>query len=141
MATTTGGRTSGQHEYSGAAVGLTAFAGILMVMVGIFHAIQGIVALANDNFFVVGEEYVFEFDVTAWGWIHLIAGVIVAFAGAALFRGSVWARTVAVVLACVSILANFLWLPYYPFWSITVIALNVFVIWAVTVHGRDIAQP
>ena len=82
MATTTGGRTSGQHEYSGAAVGFTAFAGILMVMVGIFHAIQGIVALANDDFFVVGEEYVFEFDVTAWGWIHLIAGVIVAFAGA-----------------------------------------------------------
>ncbi|MGH3507616.1 MAG: DUF7144 family membrane protein [Nocardioidaceae bacterium] len=141
MATTTGGRTSGQHEYSGAAVGLTVFAAILMVMVGVFHAIQGIVALANDSFYVVGEEYTFEFDVTAWGWIHLIVGVIVALAGVALFRGSVWARTVAVALACLSIIANFMWLPYYPFWSITVIALNVFVIWAVTVHGRDIAQP
>lgn len=141
MATTTSGHPGSQRGYSGGAVGLIAFAGILMVMIGIFHVIQGLVALVNDDFYVVGEEYVFEFDLTTWGWIHLIAGVIVAFAGAGLFRGAVWARTVAVVLACVSIVANFLWLPYYPFWSITVIALGIFVIWAVTLHGRDITQP
>ena len=123
------------------ASGLALFAGVMMVVSGVFQFFEGIVAVADDSFFLSTENYTFEIDVTAWGWIHLIAGVIVAFAGAALFRGSVWARTVAVVLACVSILANFLWLPYYPFWSITVIALNVFVIWAVTVHGRDIAQP
>jgi hypothetical protein len=141
MATTTSGQPGSRRGYSGGAVGLIAFAGILMVMIGIFHVIQGLVALVNDDFYVVGEEYVFEFDLTTWGWIHLIAGVIVAFAGAGLFRGAVWARTVAVVLACVSIVANFLWLPYYPFWSITVIALGIFVIWAVTLHGRDITQP
>ncbi len=133
-------RGTRQSDYSGGAVGLIVFAGILMVMVGIFHAVQGLVALVNDNFFVVGEEYVFEFDVTAWGWIHLIAGVIVALAGIALFQGAVWARTVAVIVASISIIASFLWMPYYPLWSLTVVAFDLFVIWAVTVHGRDVTQ-
>jgi hypothetical protein len=111
-----------------------------MIMIGIFHAIQGIIALVNDTFFVVGEEYVFQFDVTSWGWIHLIVGVIVALAGMALFQGQVWARTVAVLAACVSIVASFAWLPYYPIWNIIVIAFGGFVIWAVTAHGRDITS-
>jgi hypothetical protein len=116
------------------------FAGILMVLVGALHAIQGIVALANDTFYVVGEEYVFQFDVTTWGWIHLILGIVVALAGIALFQGAVWARTVAFIVASLSILANFMWLPYYPLWSIIVIAFDVFVIWAVTAHGTDIRE-
>ncbi len=95
-------------------------------------------ALVNDTFFVVGQEYVFKFDVTAWGWAHLVLGVVVAVAGFFLFQGAVWARTVAVIMACLSILASFLWMPYYPVWSLTIIAFDVFVIWAVTVHGRDI---
>jgi hypothetical protein len=66
--------------------------------------------------------------------------VIVALAGVALFQGAVWARAVAVVVASISILANFFWMPYYPIWSLTVIAFDAFVIWAVTVHGRDIAE-
>jgi hypothetical protein len=133
-------RPPAQREYSPAAVALTTTAGILMVMVGIFHAVQGIVALVNDEFFVVGEEYVFEFDLTVWGWTHLVAGIIVALAGVALFQGAVWARTVAVVLACVSMFASFLWLPFYPLWSIATIAFDVFVVWALTAHGRDITQ-
>lgn len=141
MATSAPDRSTTQREYSGGAVVLTATAGILMVMVGIFHAIQGLVALFNDEFFVLGEEYVFKFDVTTWGWVHLIAGTIVALAGIALFQGAVWARTVAVILASVSIIASFLWMPYYPLWSMVVIAFDVFVIWALTTHGRDIAQP
>lgn len=141
MTTPASHRPSTQSEYSGGAVALTATAGILMVMVGFFHAIQGLVALFNDEFFVFGEDYVFKFDVTSWGWIHLIGGVIVGLAGIALFQGAVWARTVAVILACVSILASFLWLPYYPLWSLVVIAFDVFVIWALTTHGRDITQP
>jgi hypothetical protein len=126
--------------YSEGAVAVTAAAGVLMVLIGTMHAIQGLVALANDDFYVVGQEYVFEFDVTTWGWIHLIGGAIVLFAGIALFRGSVWARTLAVVIASISILLNFMWLPYYPLWSLVVIAFDLFVIWAVTAHGRDIAQ-
>ena len=141
MATSTSHGPTTQSEYSGGAVVLTATAGILMVMVGFFHAIQGLVALFNDEFFVVGEEYIFKFDVTTWGWIHLIAGTIVALAGMALFQGAVWARTLAVAMACVSILASFLWLPFYPLWSMVVIAFDAFVIWALTAHGRDITQP
>ena len=140
MSNTSTTRGRPQKQYSGGAVGLIAFAGILMVLSGAFHVVQGLVALVNDNFFVVGQDYVFKFDVTTWGWIHLIAGIVVALAGLALFQGSVWARTVAVILACVSIIASFLWMPYYPLWSLVVIVFDVFVIWAVTAHGRDIRE-
>lgn len=129
-----------EAEVSAGAVGVTVFAGVLMIMAGVFHAIQGIVALINDTFFVYGQEYVFKFDVTGWGWAHLVLGVVVALAGFALFQGAVWARTVAVIVACVSILASFLWMPYYPIWSLVVVAFDVFVIWAVTAHGRDITK-
>lgn len=139
MATTD--RSTTGRDYSGGAVALTATAGILMVMVGFFHAIQGLVALVNDTFFVYGDEYVFKFDITTWGWIHLIGGLVVGLAGIALFQGAVWARSVAVAVACLSILASFLWLPFYPLWSLVVIAFDVFVIWALTLHGRDITQP
>lgn len=128
------------ESYSEGAVAVTVTAGVLMVLIGILHAIQGLVALVNDEFFVLGQEYVFKFDVTAWGWIHLIGGVVVVLAGIALFQGAVWARTVAVLMASVSILLNFIWLPYYPLWSLAVMFFDVFVIWAVTAHGRDIVQ-
>ena len=128
------------ETYSEGAVAITAAAGVLMVLIGTMHAIQGLVALANDDFYLVGQEYVFEFDVTAWGWIHLIGGALVLVAGIALFQGSVWARTLAVVVASISILLNFMWLPYYPLWSLVVMGFDLFVIWAVTAHGRDIAQ-
>jgi hypothetical protein len=140
MATGTTRPTEGRH-YSGGAVAVTAGAGVLMLLAGFFHIIQGVVALMNDDFYVVGEEYVFQFDVTTWGWMHLIVGVVVGLAGIWLFQGAVWARTVAVVLAGLSILASFLWLPYYPLWSLVVIAFDVAVIWAVTTHGRDITMP
>lgn len=141
MATSAPSRRTDQHDYSGGAVAATATAGILMVLIGFMHVFQGLVALVNDDFYVVGAEYIFEFDLTSWGWIHLIAGAIVALAGIALFQGAVWARTVAVILACISVLASFMWMPYYPIWSLTVIAFDIFVIWAVTAHGRDITQP
>lgn len=125
---------------SGAAVGMTVFAGILMVMVGVFHAIQGLVALLNDEFFVVGQEWTFKFDLTQWGWIHLIGGIVVALAGVALFTGAVWARAVGVAVVAVSAILNFMWLPFYPVWAILIIALDAFIIWALTAHGRDITQ-
>ena len=125
---------------SGTAVGFTVFAAIMMVTIGIFHAIQGIVALFNDEFYVVGQEWVFKFDVTTWGWIHLILGIVVAVAGYFLLQGAVWARTVAVLVAVLSMVINFIWLPWYPLWSLTIIAIDVFVIWAVTAHGRDIVE-
>ncbi|GIG21085.1 hypothetical protein Cch01nite_18090 [Cellulomonas chitinilytica] len=123
---------------SGLAVGVTVFAATLMIMIGFLHAMQGLVALFNDTFYVVREDWIFSFDVTTWGWVHLLLGILVAVAGFFLFSGAVWARTVGVVLAVVSVVANFVWLPYYPVWALVIIALDVFVIWALTVHGRDI---
>ncbi len=138
MSTSTPSRTTEPDSYSGGAVGVTVFAGVIMFLTGFMGALQGLVALANDNFYVVGSEYIFELDVTSWGWIHLILGLVVAGAGVALFQGATWARVVAVVLASLAILVNFLWMPYYPIWSLTLIAFSFFVIWAVTMHGRDI---
>ena len=140
MTTTSTGQRSVERTYSRGAVVLTGTAGIFMVMAGVFHFVQGLVALANDQFYVKTPDYVFEFDLTTWGWIHLVAGAVVAVAGVALFQGAVWARAVAVVVASLSILASFLWMPYYPIWSMTLIAFDAFVIWAVTAHGRDITE-
>ena len=138
MSSTAAGGSVEHDRYSEGAVGLTVFAAILMILGGIFHAIQGLVALVNDDFYVVGPRYVFQFDVTGWGWIHLLAGILVGTAGFFLFQGAVWARSVAVVVAGLSIILNFMWLPYYPVWSMLIIAFAVFVIWAVTAHGRDV---
>ena len=121
-----------RSEPSGWAVGGVLFAGVILLMVGIFQALTGLVAIFEDTFFVVGREYTFEFDVTAWGWIHLIVGAIVAFAGYGVMVGQSWARGVALVLAMLSAVLNFLFIPYYPFWALVVIALDVFVIWALT---------
>ncbi|MEZ0448931.1 DUF7144 family membrane protein [Cellulomonas sp. ICMP 17802] len=125
---------------SGLAVGLTVFAGIMMMIVGVLHAMQGLIAIVNDTFYVVGEKWVFEFDVTTWGWLHIVIGIVVALAGIFVLSGAVWARTVGVLVAALSILFNFAWLPYYPVWSVIIIALDVFVIWALTVHGRDVVE-
>ena len=122
------------------AVGLTVFAGVMMIMLGVFQAIQGVVALFNDTFYVVGQEWTFKFDITAWAWIHLIMGVVVVVAGVFVFRGAVWARAVGIAVAAVSALLNFVWLPYYPIWGVLIIAFDMFVIWAVTAHGRDVAR-
>lgn len=125
-------------NYSSWAVGWTGFAGVMLIVIGIFDIIQGIAAIAEDEFFVVTDDWVFQFDVTTWGWIHLILGVVLILSGVGLFSGNVLARTVGVILAAVVMVANFAWLPYYPIWSVIVIAICIAVIWALTAHGRDI---
>ena len=124
--------------YSSWAVGWSGFAGIMLVIIGVMDVIQGIVALANDTFYVVGEEWVFEFNVTAWGWIHLILGIVLVLSGVGIFSGNIAARVVGVIVAALAMVVNFAWLPYYPIWSIVVIAICIAVIWALTAHGRDI---
>lgn len=128
------------QDYSKWAVGWSAFAAIMLILMGVFHIIAGLTAIIEDDFFVVLNGWVFEFSTTAWGWIHLIAGVIVLLSGIGLFTGNVAARIVGVIIAAFSALANFSWLPYYPVWSILMIALAIAVIWALTVHGRDLAE-
>jgi hypothetical protein len=132
------GRTDVQ--VSGWAFGLAAFAGAVMLMVGIFQAFSGLAAIFNDEFFVVGPNYTYDVDVTAWGWIHLILGVVVAFAGIAVYSGATWARSVGIVLAILSAVANFLYIPYYPVWAVLIIALDIAVIWALAVYGTEQAQ-
>ena len=133
-------RSAGRaEEASGWAVGFILFAGIMMVMSGFFQAFAGLVALFQNEFYVATRNYLFQFDATTWGWIHLLVGLIVVMAGFAMLAGRTWGRMVGITLAMVSALANFLFIPYYPFWSLTIIALNVFVIWALAAHGRDVA--
>ena len=129
------------EEPSGTAVGFILFAAIMMIMVGVFQAIQGLVAIFENEFYVATRNYLFQFDATTWGWIHLLLGLLVAFAGWGLLSGRTWARTVAIILAVLSALANFLFIPYYPFWSLLLITLDIFVIWAVAAHGGAHARP
>jgi len=117
---------------SGWAVGGTVFAGVMLLLIGLFHAVAGLVALVDDEFYVVTANYTFEFDVTAWGWIHLIGGIVVALAGIGVFSGSTWSRVTGIVVAVVSLLVNFFFLPYYPWWSLVMIAIAVWVIWALS---------
>ena len=128
----------GGEKTSGWAVGFILFAAIMLLLVGCFQAFQGLVAIFQDEFYVATRNYVFQFDATTWGWIHLIFGLIVAFAGWGLLSGRTWARVVGITVALLSAIANFLWIPYYPFWALTVITLDVFVIWALAAHGREL---
>lgn len=119
--------------------GWVLFAATLMVILGMFHAIQGLVALFNDEYYLVGPSgLTLEVDYTSWGWIHVIGGVVVVLAGAGLFAGQTWARVVGIVLAAVSAIANFAFIAAYPAWSSIVIALDVLIIYALMVHGREI---
>lgn len=119
------------NEPSGWAVGGVVLAGTIMIMLGVFQFFEGLAAIIDDEFYVVLPNYAFEADTTAWGWIHLILGVIVLIAGFYLFAGSRAAGAIAIILAGLSAVANFFFIPYYPLWALLLIALAVYVIWAV----------
>ena len=122
----------------GWAEGLTVFAASLLMLVGIFQALQGLAAIINDQRFVVTGNYIYKFDTTQWGWIHLILGLAAIGLGIAMLMGQTWSFIVAMVVAVLSAVAQFMWLPYYPVWAIVIIALDVAIIWAlVTQLGRS----
>ncbi|MGW1373584.1 DUF7144 family membrane protein [Streptomyces sp. NPDC002446] len=123
-----------QKNYVG---GWTAFAAVLMIFGGAMAFLEGISAIARDTVFVTTRNYVFSFNLTGWGWIHLILGIIILLAGIALLStGATWARVIGVILAGLGALANFLWIPLYPFWAIVVIAVDIFIIWALCVGNH-----
>ena len=130
----------GGRDPSGWAVGFTVFAAIMMLMAGAWQALAGLIAIFENEFYVPTRNYLFQFDATSWGWIHLVVGLIVAFAGWGLLSGRTWARLVAITIAAISATTNFLFIPYYPFWSILIIAVDVFVIWALVAHGRQFKE-
>jgi hypothetical protein len=138
MAGTYGSPGVTQREPSGWAIGWTVFAATMMLIQGVWWVMAGLVALFNDEFFVVTPEYVFQFDATTWGWIHLVVGVLILAAGVALYSGAVWARTVGVIMAVIAMVAAFAWLPWYPLWAVLLIVISIGVVWALTAHGRDI---
>jgi hypothetical protein len=133
-------RSAGGPEPTGW-TGWITFAGAIMVMLGAFHALEGLVAIFKDEYFLVGKSgLTVHVDYTTWGWTHLIFGLVIAFAGVSLFSGRMWARIVAVIVAMLSAVVNIGFLAAYPVWSTIMIALDVLVIWAVTVHGREMTS-
>jgi hypothetical protein len=127
-----------EKEPSYWAAGWATFAGLMMILIGLFHAISGLAEVVDPDAYAVTENYVFKVSSAAWGWIHLLGGIIIFFAGFAIFRGAVWGRTVGVILAIVSAFAAFAWLPYAQVSAIVIIAIDITVIWALTAHGRDV---
>lgn len=143
MTDQTAGRVPGQTAYGGSgetghekaspwASGLVLVAGVLLIVTGIFQFLEGLVAIANKSFYVVGPNYTYRFNITAWGWIHLIVGVVVVLVGIGILTGNKIARIAGVVIAAVSAFLNFMWIPHYPIWSLTIIAFDLAVIWALT---------
>ena len=120
--------------------GLAYFAGSLMVIIGVFSAVAGITAIFRNDVYVIRGDYIFTWDVSAWGWVHLALGIFIFLAGLAVFSGQVWARAVGIVLAVLSAIANFMFLPYYPIWTLLIILLDVLVIWALTMYTRRAAN-
>ena len=125
---------------AGWVVGMSAFAVVMMVMIGIFHAVEGLAALFTNEVYLVGAHYVFSFDLSTWGWVHLLLGILVIGAGLGVRTGQLWARSVGIGLVAISMIGNFLFLPYYPAWSLLIIALDFFVIWALCIYNEDAAR-
>ena len=141
------GSTPGTHrrpgeievpEWPSRWVGWILFAGVMMIVLGMLHAFQGFIAIFDDDFYLVRSgRLAIELNYDSWGLIHLILGLIVVIAGIALLNGRLWGRIVGVILAVLSILVNAAFLAAYPIWSTILIAVDVLVIWALTVHGDE----
>ena len=129
--------TAGRGEISGWAVGFAWFAAAMLILIGAFQFFEGLAAVIEDQFYVVGDDYAFEIDVTAWGWIHMILGAVVLAAGWAVISGRPWARAVGIGVAVLSAITQFFYIPYYPIWAVLIIALNVACIWALATYKRQ----
>jgi hypothetical protein len=114
------------------AYGIGAFAGVILAMVGLFQFLQGLSAALEDKVYLTSPDYVYSIDLTGWGWLHMILGAIAVAVGVAVLYGQTWARVAGIVIAVLSAVANFAFLPYYPFWSMMVIAIDILAVWALT---------
>jgi len=117
--------------------GLAAFAVAMLLITGMFQMLEGLATLVDDELLIGVNGYVYELDLTLWGWTHLIIGAVTALSGVFLIRGAYWARGVGIVFAGLSALANFVFVPYYPVWAILIIAMDVGVIWALVTYDWD----
>ena len=104
---------------------------------GVFQFFQGLAAVIKGGFYVVAPNNIYQFSVSGWGWIHLILGIVLAATGFFILTGQPWARVVGIVVAVLSALSNFLFIPYYPLWALVIIALDVAVIWALSTYRPE----
>jgi hypothetical protein len=122
-------------------VGVVLFGGIMLIMVGGFQCMQGLVAIFRDEYYLVSPNgLVVEVDYTTWGWTHLLIGLVAIATGIGVMAGQTWARVLGIVIAVVSALVNIAFLSAYPIWSTIIIAMDVLVIYALAVHGREAAE-
>jgi hypothetical protein len=129
------GRTPGPSAWTGWVV----FAAFMMIMVGVFQAIEGLVALFDDGFYHVTDNgLVVDVDYTVWGWTHLLLGALLIISGVGVLAGNIVARMVAILLAGLSALVNLVFIEAYPIWAVIIITVDVLVIYALVVHGREL---
>ena len=124
-------------KHSGLATGVTVFAAAMLMFAVLSQALWGIAALFNDEFLVRVGGYIYAFDSTVWGWIHLILGAGLVAVGIFILSAKPWAYIIGIVLAALNALLNFLWLPVSPLAAIVLIAINVIIIWALATSRKD----
>jgi len=117
--------------------GWIVFAATMMIIGGSFSVIFGLVAAVNDQWVAFTNTDAVLLDVSQWGWVHILLGVVLLLGGFGVLTGNVLARTIGVVAAAANLIGHFLTMPLYPLWALTVVVLDVLVIWALTVHGRE----
>ena len=122
-------------------VGWIVFAATLALIVGVFDVIEGIVALFKDSYYLVAANgLVVNVNYTTWGWVHIAIGAVLIATALGLFAGQTWARVVGVAIAVLSAIVNFAFIPAFPLWAISVIAIDVFIIYALTAHGAEMKE-
>jgi hypothetical protein len=117
--------------------GIAVFAGVVMIIGGAFQALEGLAGIVHDKYLVVAPSTIYAFDLTVWGVIHLLVGLALLVIGVSLLRGQTWARVAGIVVAAISAIVNFAFLPHSPWWAILIIAVDVLVIWALTTYLRQ----
>jgi hypothetical protein len=126
---------AGREMWAG---GLELFAGVMMIIIGLFHVVVGLAAILQSSVYMMTANYIFDLSISGWGWVHLILGILVGLTGLALVTGMQWARAVGIVIVGISALANFLFIPYQPVWSLLIVVVDVAIIWALAVRTREL---
>ncbi len=129
---------AGTQSVSPWAHGIAVFAGVIMIVAGAFQAVEGLAGIVHDQWLVALPNYIYAFDLTLWGWLHLLVGLALLAIGIFLLRGATWARVAGIIVAVVSAILNFVWLPYTPWWALLLIGIDVLVIWALATY---LSQP
>ncbi|WP_320776840.1 hypothetical protein [Streptomyces sp. CRN 30] len=130
------GEPAPEPHVSAVAVGGVVFAACVLGIIGTFHAIAGLTAILDENYYQQQNDYPFDFDPNVKGWVEMISGALVAAAAFTLFNGRSWSRAICMIAAGLSAVENFFFTPYHPVWSAIIIALDILVIWSLAMYGH-----